>query len=81
MYSAGFSRHGPGLFIGLAIFLLVIVKLFETIATEPARANSDYWYLVYAPSFVGLLMFWTLIYFSMHSLVSRKNKKFSEQHR
>ena len=81
LYSAGFSRHGSGLFIGLAIFLLVIVKLFETVATEPARANSDYWYLVYAPSVVGLLMFWTLIYFSMHSLVSRKNKKFSEQHR
>ena len=50
LYAAGFSRFGSGRFIALAIFLLVIVKLVESVVTEPSRTNLDLWYLVYAPT-------------------------------
>ena len=79
LYAAGFSRLGSGSFIALAIFLLVIVKLAESVVTEPARRNIDYWYLVYAPSFVGLVMFWGLIYLSVNPNALRKLNKLSEQ--
>jgi len=72
LYAAGFSRFGSGRFIALAIFLLVILKLVESVVTEPARTNLDLWYLVYAPSVVGLIMFWVLMYLSIHPNVLRK---------
>ena len=42
LYAAGFSRFGSGRFIALAIFLLVIVKLVESVVTEPARPILTY---------------------------------------
>jgi lipopolysaccharide export system permease protein len=79
LYAAGFSRFGSGRFIALAIFLLVIVKFVESVVTEPARTNLDLWYLVYAPSFVGLVMFWVLMYLSINPNVLRKKNKLSGQ--
>ncbi len=79
LYAAGFSRFGSGRFIAMAIFLLVIVKLVESIVTEPTRTNIDFWYLVYAPSAVGLVMFWGLIYLSVNPNALRKLNKLSEQ--
>jgi len=61
------------------IFALVIVKLVESVVTEPARTNLDLWYLVYAPSVVGLIMFWVLMYLSINPNVLRKQSKLSGQ--
>ena len=75
LYAAGFSRFGSGRFIVLAIFLLVIIKLVEGAVTEPTRNNIEYWPLVYAPSIVGLSMFWGLMYLSINpNLLRRKNQ-------
>jgi lipopolysaccharide export system permease protein len=79
LYAAGFSRFGSGRFIALAIFLLVIVKLVEILVTEPTRTDIDFWYLVYAPSVVGLFMFWGLMYLSINSNALRKVNKLSER--
>ena len=73
LYAAGFSRFGSGSFIALAILLLVIVKLVESVVTEPARTSLDLWYLVYAPSVVGLLMVWVLMYLSINPNVLRRS--------
>ena len=78
-YAAGFSRFGSASFIALAIFLLVIVKLVERVVTEPARTNLDLFYLVYAPSVVGLVMFWVLMYLSINPNVLRRQSKLSGQ--
>ena len=61
------------------IFVLVIVKLVESVVTEPARTNLDVWYLVYVPSVVGLIMFWALMYLSINPHVLRKQSKLSRQ--
>ena len=50
----GFSRFGVGRQIIGAIFLLVLVKLVESIVTDPIRANAELWPLVYAQSVFGL---------------------------
>ena len=79
LYAAGFSRFGSGRFIALAIFLLVIVKLVESVVSEPARTNLDLWYLVYALSVVDLVMFWVLMYLSINPNALRKQNKLSGQ--
>lgn len=50
----GFSRFGVGRQILGAIFLLVLVKLVESLVTDPVRANANLWPLVYAQSVFGL---------------------------
>lgn len=50
----GFSRFGVGQQIIGAILLLVLVKLVESIVTDPVRANPMLWPLVYAQSVFGL---------------------------
>lgn len=50
----GFSRFGVGRQIIGAILLLVLVKLVESLVTDPVRANADLWPLVYAQSAFGL---------------------------
>ena len=79
LYAAGFSRFGSSRFIALAVLLLVVIKLVESIVTEPARAHIDYWYLVYAPSIVGMLMFWVLMHVSINPRTLRSQKKLSGQ--
>ena len=79
LHAAGFSRFGSGSFIASAIFLLVIVKLVESVVTEPARTNLNLWYLVYAPSVVGLVLFWVLMHLSLNPKTLRKQVKLSGQ--
>ena len=61
------------------LFALVIVKLVESVVTEPARTNLDLWYLVYAPSVVGVVLFWVLMYLSINPKTLRKQGKLSGQ--
>ena len=59
--------------------VIVIVRLVESVVTEPARTNLDVWYLVYVPAVVGLIMFWVLMYLSINPHVLRKQSKLSSQ--
>ena len=61
------------------VFALVIVKLVESVVTEPARTNLELWYLVYAPSVVGAVLFWVLMYLSINPKILRKQGKLSGQ--
>ena len=61
------------------VFALVIVKLVESVVTEPARTNLELWYLVYAPSVVGVVLFWVLMYLSINPKILRKQGKLSGQ--
>ena len=54
-------------------------ELVERVVTEPARTNLDLLYLVYAPSVVGLVMFWVLMYLSINPNVLRRQSKLSGQ--
>ena len=49
----GYSRFGLGRQIVFAIFLLVVVLMIESAVTDPVRANTDLWPLVYLPSAIG----------------------------
>jgi lipopolysaccharide export system permease protein len=49
-----FSRFGVGRQILGAIFLLVLVKLVESLVTDPVRSTAALWPLVYAQSVFGL---------------------------
>ncbi len=49
----GFSRFGVGRQIIGAILLLVLVKLVESIVTDPVRNHPELWPLVYAQSIFG----------------------------
>lgn len=49
-----FSRFGVGRQIIGAILLLVLVKLVESLVTDPVRNNADLWPLVYLQSVFGL---------------------------
>tara|TARA_Y100001954_G_C15625374_1_gene509876 strand:+ start:132 stop:386 length:255 start_codon:yes stop_codon:yes gene_type:complete len=61
------------------VFALVIVKLVESVVTEPARTNLELWYLVYAPSVIGVVLFWVLMYLSINPKTLRKQGKLSGQ--
>ncbi|SDY08817.1 LPS export ABC transporter permease LptF [Citreimonas salinaria] len=54
--SGTFSRFGVGRRIVGAILLLVIIKLVESVVTDPVRTDARLWPLIYLPSVVGLLM-------------------------
>ena len=58
----GFSRFGVGRQIIGAISLLVMVKLVESIVTDPIRANAQLWPLVYAQSVFGFGAVFTMLY-------------------
>ncbi len=58
----GFSRFGVGRQIIGAILLLVMVKLVESIVTDPIRANAQLWPLVYAQSVFGFGAVFTMLY-------------------
>ena len=61
------------------VFALVIVKLVKSVVTEPTRTNLDLWYLVYAPSVVGVVLFWVLMYLSINPKILRKQGELSGQ--
>lgn len=54
LIAGGFSRFGLGRQIVLAIFLLVVVKLVESVVTTPVRENGALWPLIYLPTVAGL---------------------------
>ena len=66
LYGAGFSRHGTGLYVALAIFFLVIVKIVETAVIGLTSSLTSSWPLIYLPTLVGLLIFIIMYKFTEH---------------
>jgi lipopolysaccharide export system permease protein len=56
LMTGGFSRFGVTRQIVGAIFLLVFIKIVESIVTTPVRADGALWPLIYLPSVVGLII-------------------------
>lgn len=70
----GFSRFGIGRQIIAAIFLLVLVKLVESAVTEPVGNNAALWPLIYAPSFVGLVIAFVLLWKTDHPYAFKRKR-------
>ena len=52
-----FSRFGPGLYIVVALFLLVFIKIVESSVADPVRGDPNMWPLVYLPFLCGLMIY------------------------
>ncbi|WP_439143211.1 LPS export ABC transporter permease LptF [Planktotalea sp.] len=74
----GFSRFGVGRQIIGAILLLVLVKLVESIVTDPIRANANLWPLVYAQSVFGLGVSMLMLRLAARPRRRRKDASLSE---
>ena len=62
----GFSRFGVWRQILLAIFLLVVVKMLESVVADPVRSDARLWPLIYAPSVLGAVMIWAMLFRAAH---------------
>ena len=67
LMTGGFSRFGVTKQIVGAIFLLVFIKIVESIVTTPVHANAALWPLIYLPSIVGLIIAGVLLQRSSRS--------------
>ncbi|EPX81923.1 LPS export ABC transporter permease LptF [Salipiger mucosus] len=56
LMTASYSRFGVTRQVVGAIFLLVLVKLVESVIADPVRANAALWPAIYLPSVLGLAM-------------------------
>ncbi|KNG92357.1 LPS export ABC transporter permease LptF [Pseudaestuariivita atlantica] len=74
----GFSRFGVWRQILLAIFFLVLVKLVESLVTDPVRHDARLWPLVYAPSVVGLGIVWAMLFRAAHPVFRAPPPRMSE---
>lgn len=57
----GFSRFGVWRQVIFAIFLIIVIKAFESVGLNAARSNPDLWFASYLPSVVGLAIVWALL--------------------
>ena len=60
----GFSRFGVWRQIIAAVFLIILLKIIESVTTGAVRADPAAWPLIYVPSLVGLLIAWFLLFAS-----------------
>ena len=72
LYSAGYSRDGNARYVVLAILYLIVIKLVESIVIGQTRNNENSWPLIYAPTFVGVLIFVVSLHFDT---IRQKRKK------
>ncbi len=52
----GYSRFGVWKQIVAAIFLIIVVKAFESVGLNAARSNPQLWFATYLPSVVGIVI-------------------------
>ena len=56
LLAGGFSRFGVWRQIVIALLLLVLIKVLESVVTDPVLANPARWPLLYVPPLLGLLL-------------------------
>ena len=57
----GYNRFGSGRQILFAIFLLVLLKMSESIVARPLRADAALWALNYVPALLGMFFVISLL--------------------
>lgn len=74
----GFSRFGVWRQIILAIFLIIVIKAFETIGLNVARQNDLLWFMTYLPSVIGIVIIWCLLFASTKPYLFKRRPKATE---
>ena len=72
LLTGGFSRFGVWKQVVAAVFLIIFVKLVETLVTGSVRDNAALWPLVYLPVAVGAAIVWLLLFWSTRPLLFRR---------
>lgn len=72
----GFSRFGVWRQVVGALFLIIFVKLTETLVAGTVRDSADLWPLIYLPTVIGLGMVWFMLFWSTKpGLLRRKSTR------
>lgn len=69
LMAARFSRFGIGRQILLAIALVVLVMLSESLVSDPVKRDAALWPLVYLPAVLGLAISGAMLWRSSHTFV------------
>ena len=77
LLTGGFSRFGVWRQIITAVFLLILVKVLESIGASIARENPALWPLVYLPVFGGGLIVWGLLFSACRPALFKRRAKLS----
>lgn len=72
LLTGGFSRFGVWRQVVAAVFLIIFVKLVETLVAGSVRDNAALWPLVYLPVAVGAAIVWLLLFWSTRPLLFRR---------
>jgi len=72
LLTGGFSRFGLWRQIIAAIFLIILVKLVETLTVSLMEDNPILWPLTYLPAVFGLAMVWFLLFWSERPTLFRR---------
>ncbi|MGR3504174.1 LPS export ABC transporter permease LptF [Pseudaestuariivita sp.] len=67
--AGSFSRFGVWRQILLAIFFLVMIKMVESAVIEPVEQDARLWPLIYAPSVLGGVLVWALLFRAAHPVL------------
>ena len=46
------------------LFLIIVVKAFETTGLRLSRDNAELWFMAYLPSVVGFVIIWFLLFWA-----------------
>lgn len=57
LIQGSFSRFGPGRYIVIALFILILVKFVESAVADPVRADPANWWMMYLSPLVGLAIY------------------------
>lgn len=77
LLTGAYSRFGVWRQIGIAFFLLLILKLIESAVSTNVLGNADLWLLMYAPSLAGAILVKAMAYFTDNpALISRLKERF-----
>ncbi len=71
----GFSRFGVWRQIVGAIALIILVKFIETVGLNIARGNPAFWFAVYLPTIIGLVVAWTLLFVSTRPYLFKRKPR------
>ena len=69
----GFSRFGVWRQVVGALFLIILVKMTETLVAGTTRDNAALWPLIYLPEAVGCAMVWFMLYWSSRPALFRRS--------
>ena len=71
----GFSRFGVWRQIVGAIVLIILVKFIETVGLNIARGNPAFWFAVYLPTIIGLVLAWILLFVSTRPYLFKRKPR------